>query len=98
MRNEEIYKLVSIRKVAVYPERMLEGKIELYKERFGENRKYVYLVFNIDDIDREIDSTTDFWCYFFPFDDMYDSTKFIYDIETKEAVELMKQMQEEWNV
>lgn len=95
--NEEVYKLISVRKVAVYPDRFIEGKIELYKERHGENRKYVYLLFDIDDIEKEINLKTDFWCYYFPIDDMYDNTKFVYDIETEEAVKLMKQMQEVWN-
>lgn len=93
---EETYKLVSVRKVAVYPDRFIEGKIELYKERHGECRKYVYLLFDIDDVEREISVRTDFWCYYFPIDDMYDNTKFIYDIETDEAVNLMKQIQQMW--
>lgn len=93
MRDERIYKLVSVRKVAVYPNIMLEGKIEVVQKN---KKQFIYLVFDIDDVNISITEECDFWCYQYPFDEMYDNTKYFYDIEPVDAISIMIQMQEAW--
>lgn len=88
------YKLNSIRKVAFYPDVMLEGKLEITFQKTN-SKKYVYLVFDIDEVDN-ITEETDYWCYLFPFDEMYDNSKYIYEMKPVEAISVMIQMQEAW--
>lgn len=95
MRSGETYRLVGVRKVAVYPNIMLEGKVEITSQNTN-SIKYVYLVFDIDEIDNSITEESDFWCYKYPFDEMYDNTKYFYDIEPVDAISIMIQMQEAW--
>lgn len=93
MGSVENYRLVSVRKVAVYPNIMLEGKIEVVQRN---KKQFIYLVFDIDDVNISITEECDFWCYKYPFDEMYDNTKYFYDIEPVEAISIMIQMQEAW--
>lgn len=95
MGSIENYRLVSVRKVAVYPDIILEGKVEITSQNTN-SKKYVYLVFEIDDVNISITEETDYWCYLFPFDEMYDNSKYIYEMEPVEAISLMIQMQEAW--
>lgn len=44
MGSIENYRLVSVRKVAVYPDIILEGKVEITSQNTN-SKKYVYLVF-----------------------------------------------------
>lgn len=95
MGSIENYRLVSVRKVAVYPDIILEGKVEITSQNTN-SKKYVYLVFEIDDVNISITEESDFWCYQYPFDEMYDNTKYYYDIEPVDAISIMIQMQEAW--
>lgn len=95
MGSVENYRLVSVRKVAVYPNIMLEGKLEV-AQRHKNEKQFIYLVFDIDEVDNSITEESDFWCYQYPFDEMYDNTKYFYDIEPVDAISIMIQMQEAW--
>lgn len=90
----ENYKLVSVRKVVFYPDIMLEGKLEVIPQQTN-SKKYVYLVYDIDEVDN-ITEETDYWCYLYPFDEMYNNSKYIYGIVPAEAIPVMIQMQEAW--
>lgn len=91
------YELISVRTTISYPEIFLEGKIEILPESDGENRKYVYLIIDIRDVGT-VSAMTDFWCYHYPYIEMYDSAKFTYNIEGDAALEIMHMMVRDWKL
>jgi len=93
----ENYELISVKITKSYPETFLEGKIEIVPERDGEDRKFVHLIIDIDDVG-SVNNKTDFWCYHYPYLEMYDNTKFIYDIEDDVALEIMRMMERYWKI
>ena len=80
----------------MYPDTYLEGKIELIQEAGnGYCNKYIYLVYPESEAPQ---AGTEYNCYHYPLEGMYDNSEFIYSMSNNDAYKIMEEMKQMYSL
>lgn len=95
VKNNPTHRIISVRKTAFWPyHELIEAKVKIVEESdHGMSPKYVYFYVNADTISKKCGiSAVERWVYYYPIDDMYDPTLFVYNINDFESDMLVKKI------